>query len=122
MSAGKIFVIDDDEAVCRLAKRALEQVGYEVQTTTHVIGVTAEVREFQPQAVLLDIMMPALTGDKLVELFSKTLKTVPKIILYSNKSADELRQLADDLNVAGYVCKIDGPAALVDKVGKFLSV
>lgn len=115
MSA-KIFVLDDDENACQLAEQVLEKDGYEVKTQTRGIGATAAIRLYKPDLVLLDVMMPAISGGNLAEIIMNTLKPTPKIIFHSNKSADDLRQIVDDTGVDGFVCKTDGPTALINAV------
>lgn len=120
MSLGKVYIIDDDENALRLGQRALEKAGYEVQTTTKVIGTTSAINEFSPDVVLLDVMMPALTGDKFLRLLRQGVKSRPQIILFSNKSEDELRQLAQQVLADDYLPKIQGPAAILRKVSEHI--
>jgi two-component system, OmpR family, response regulator len=112
----KVFVLDDDENSCDLARQVLTKAGYMVAAQTRAIGATNAIRTFMPDLILLDVMMPALSGDNLVEIIKKTVKPNPKIIFYSNKSAAELRILCEETGADGYVCKVDGPSALIRSV------
>ena len=116
----KIFILDDDEHACKLAERVLTEAGYKVMTRTHPIGTTVHVSAFQPDLVLLDVMMPALPGDAVIEILDQHMQPRPKILLYSNKSADELKALVQKKKVEGYVCKSDGPSALLKSVKRIL--
>jgi DNA-binding response OmpR family regulator len=116
----KIFVLDDDENTCRLAATALARAGYEVQTQSAAIGATSAIKTFSPDLILLDVMMPALSGDTMVEIIAKSVKPRPRILFYSNKSAHDLRELTDKTGVEGYICKIDGPSALLATVRRVL--
>ena len=120
MSLGKVYVIDDDENTLRLAQRILEKAGYEVQTTSRVIGTTSVINEFAPDVILLDVMMPALTGDKFLRLLRQGIRSKPRIILFSNKSEDELRSLAQSVLADDYISKIQGSAAILRKVGEHI--
>jgi len=120
MSLGKVFIIDDDENALRLGQRILEKAGYEVQTTTRVIGTTSAINEFSPDVVLLDVMMPTLTGDKFIRLLRQGVKSRPQIILFSNKSEDELRQMAQRVLADDFLPKIQGPAAILRKVSEHM--
>ena len=116
----KIFVLDDDERACQLAERVLTEAGYKVMTRTTPLGSTTAVSAFQPDLVLLDIMMPALSGTHVVSILDQHMKPRPKIIFYSNRTASELRELAEKSKVEGFVCKTEGPNALLTKVKKIL--
>ncbi len=118
MSQGKVFIIDDDENALNLARRILEKSDYEVVTTTQVIGSTAAINSFKPDVILVDLMMPALSGERMVELLQKGLHYKPKIILFSNKSEDELRKVAKETGADDYIAKINGPASIMRKVSE----
>jgi DNA-binding response OmpR family regulator len=116
----KIFVLDDDENSCKLAALALDRAGYKVQTQNMAIGATSAIKSFSPDLILLDVMMPALSGDSLVEIIARVIKPRPKILFYSNKTSQELRELSEKTGVDGYVCKVDGPTAMLSAVRKTL--
>ncbi|MCU1273021.1 MAG: Chemotaxis protein methyltransferase CheR, partial [Bryobacterales bacterium] len=64
-AAGTILVVDDEETVRMVAKRALEHCGYKVVTAEH--GQQAiEILASHPEitAVVLDLAMPVMTGDQ----------------------------------------------------------
>jgi DNA-binding response OmpR family regulator len=117
----KIFVLDDDENACQLAEKVLTKAGYKVKTQTRAIGTTQSIKTFAPDLVLLDVMMPALSGDSLVGIIHKMIKPRPKIIFYSNKMEDELKELVEKSGADGYVCKVAGPTTLVETVSSMLS-
>lgn len=116
----KVFILDDDEKACKLAERVLTEAGYQVMTSIHPIGTTVQVSAFQPDLVLLDVMMPALPGEAVIEILNQHMRPRPKILLYSNKSEEELRTLAQEKKVEGFVCKSEGPRALLKNVQRIL--
>ena len=120
MSLGKVYVIDDDENALRLAQRTLEKAGYEVQTTSRIIGTTSAINEFAPDIILLDVMMPALAGDKFIRLLRQGIHSKPQIILFSNQNEDELRRLAQTVAADDFIPKIQGPAAIRRKVAEHI--
>jgi CheY-like chemotaxis protein len=116
----KIMVIDDDENSCRLAEITLRRAGYDVTVRTHALGSSAEIKSFKPDLILLDVMMPGLSGEALADVIAAGIKTRPKILFYSNKSPQELSELVKKKGVEGFVCKIDGPSALLKTVEQTL--
>jgi len=114
--SSKIFIMDDDENACNLAARALANEGFEVATETKAIGATQKIKSFLPDLVLLDVMMPALSGEDLIDIIYKIVKPKPKVLFYSNKSREDLRALVEESGADGFVCKVDGPSALTSAV------
>ena len=113
---GKIFLIDDDQATLELFTRALEKEGFEVMASSEPIGTTNRVKTFAPDVILLDVMMPALPGNRIVKIMKEKIPGQPCIILFSNKGEDELKEIAKECGADGYVTKISGPSVVVKKV------
>lgn len=64
----RILVVDDQPSITMVARGNLEQTGlYEVRTAHHGAFVIEEVRDFKPDLILLDVMMPGLTGPEIAE-------------------------------------------------------
>ncbi|HUT54890.1 MAG TPA: response regulator [bacterium] len=118
----KVFVLDDDETDAKLAETVLTKAGYQVMSHTQAQGVIPAIKSFSPDVVLLDVMMPALSGDILAKILrqDKTFKAKPRIVFHSNKSPHELSVLARETGAAGFVCKVDGPAALLSTMRAIL--
>lgn len=61
----RILVVDDEAALTRMVKLNLEQTGqYEVRTENEGSLAIAAARDFKPDLILLDVMMPDMTGDE----------------------------------------------------------
>jgi DNA-binding response OmpR family regulator len=61
----RILVVDDEPALTRMVKLNLEQTGdYEVRTENQGSMAISAAREFKPDLILLDVMMPDMTGDE----------------------------------------------------------
>ncbi|MFC1826964.1 response regulator [Thermodesulfobacteriota bacterium] len=62
----KILVVDDEAALTRMIKLNLERTGnYEVRTENIGGNAIAAVREFQPDLLFLDVMMPGTDGTEI---------------------------------------------------------
>jgi len=55
---GKILIVDDDERICRLVKEFLGKEGYELISINSAAAVFQTVEQFQPDLVILDLIMP----------------------------------------------------------------
>ena len=69
MSSRKIFIVDDEVNLTKMLKLIIEQDGkYEVRVVNKANQAISGIREFMPDLVLLDIMMPELQGNEIAEL------------------------------------------------------
>lgn len=58
----KVLVIDDDITICELLRMYLEKEGYEVRTAGDGVAGIEVFRQYSPDIVLLDVMMPKKDG------------------------------------------------------------
>jgi two-component system, OmpR family, alkaline phosphatase synthesis response regulator PhoP len=60
--APKILIADDDLQSVELLEAYLADTGYEVRTSTDGEATLRETQQWQPDVILLDIMMPKISG------------------------------------------------------------
>ena len=66
MAKKRILVVDDEVALTRMVKLNLERTGnYEVRTENQGPMAIPAALEFNPDLILLDVMMPGMTGDEI---------------------------------------------------------
>jgi len=67
-SEKKILVVDDQISVTRLLKLTLEETGrFDVITENDALRAIDTAREFKPDVILLDIIMPGIDGHEIAE-------------------------------------------------------
>jgi CheY-like chemotaxis protein len=104
MSRVKVLVVDDDQIALTVARERLERMGYDVATRGEALGTSQWISENSPDFVLLDVMMPALSGFDLAQFLRRRgLNTV--VILHSSKEAAELNSLVRSSGAAGGIQK-----------------
>jgi len=118
---GKVFMVDDDPATLRLFTRVLEDAGFEVLASSEAIGTTNRAKSFAPDVILLDVMMPALAGHKIISVLKKNVPSQPVIVLFSNKDEDELKKLAQESGADDYITKLSGTSAVAARVKEHIS-
>jgi len=64
---GSILVVDDEEHICDAVKRALERVGYLVQTSLSAVEALEKIQKAPPDMVICDVKMPSMDGISLLE-------------------------------------------------------
>ena len=121
-AAKRILVVDDDEALLETTRATLEKEGYEVHLHQSVFGAVSMARRISPDLILLDINMPAMSGEELVALLREGgASTCKQIVFYSSNDESSLRYLTLHYGVRGYVCKGD-PGQLKLRVSRYLAM
>ncbi len=80
----KILLVDDEEDFCFFAKGYLEKTEkFQVQTVHNGQAALKECRKFQPDLILLDIVMPDMSGDEvaIILLEDPATKNIPIVFL-----------------------------------------
>ena len=84
----KVLVIDDDNNICELLRMYLEKEGYEVRTASDGSEGIAVFRMYEPDLVLLDVMMPKKDGFEVCRELRKY-ASFPIIIVSAKASEDD---------------------------------
>jgi len=103
----KILMVDDEEGFVEVIKLNLESTGYyEVMGLTHAKDAMAAVHSFRPQVILLDMLMPEVTGLQVCEMLKDDPigKKIPIIVL-SASGSDTRKIKAFELKVSDYLTK-----------------
>jgi CheY-like chemotaxis protein len=110
---GPILLVDDNSEIIVTTARYLRARGLHVLTSNSSLGVSSLIRRHAPALIVLDIMMPALDGNALVQVLKNhgLARTTP-IIFYSAVDEEQLYALARDTPGASYVPKSEGLGAL----------
>ena len=117
----RVLVVDDESDVTELLQYRLEQEGYRVATLNDPLGFVVKVREFEPDLMLLDIMMPELSGIQLCRIAraDPTIKHIP-IIFLSARGEVEDRIKGLEAGAEDYVSKPFNTNELLLRISKML--
>jgi DNA-binding NtrC family response regulator len=66
MARARILIVDDEPAIRYTLREYLEPLGYEVEEAATAVTALASVQARRPDAVLLDLMMPAISGQEVL--------------------------------------------------------
>jgi len=112
----RLLVIEDDPAVLDALREVLEDEGHEVLVAANGREALTRLRsENRPNLILLDLMMPVMSGWEFREaqLQDETLAAIPTVILTADGRA---AQKALELQSAGFLQKPIQPDRLLQKV------
>lgn len=79
----KVLVIDDDEVVLQAIRDVLEGAGYAVQCLVSPIGATQVIMSQQIRAVVVDLNMPVMHGDRFISLLRswEKIREIPTVLI-----------------------------------------
>ena len=83
----KILLVDDEEMIIEVLQAYFEKEGWKIITASNGIEALKKAKEFQPDLIILDLMLPDITGEEVCRLIRKE-SDVP-IIMLTAKSAEE---------------------------------
>lgn len=116
----KILIVDDDPFVIDMYVLKFKEHGFDVETAANGTDALAKYKEWQPEVVLLDVVLPMMDG---FEIFREIKKIggAPVIIFLTNfgEKQDVDRGLA--MGADGYIIKAHfTPSEVVEKVRHLL--
>jgi DNA-binding response OmpR family regulator len=117
-SAGKVLVVDDDEAVRVLLTRYLEMEGFTVEQVRDGDSALAIIASTQPDLVLLDLMLPSADGLDILTRLRRD-SEVP-VILLTARGGEADRILGLKLGADDYVVKPFSPGELTARISSVL--
>jgi two-component system, OmpR family, alkaline phosphatase synthesis response regulator PhoP len=118
--SNRILVVDDEEDIIELLSYNLEKEGYAVKVAHNGKQAIEVAKDFAPQLILMDIMMPELDG---VEA-CRRLRQIPKLketyIIFLTARSEEFSEIAAfEAGGNDYLTKPIKPRALVSRVNAF---
>lgn len=122
----KILLIDDEEDFCFFVKRNLEKTGrFEILTATSGSAGLALASKERPDLILLDIVMPEISGGQVAELLFENPKTrmIPILFITAIASRREVQSHEGIIGGRNFIAKPVTPAELMAKIdGIFKSI
>jgi DNA-binding response OmpR family regulator len=98
-----VLIVDDDEKLLALARLALIKYGIRVETVTTATAGLAKLREFSADLVILDVVMPDLSGWETLRRIRQS-SDVP-VMLLSGRDSDVDKARGLDLGADDYLTK-----------------
>lgn len=106
MEKKKIFIVDDDAAILNSLKELLVFSGFELGTTQNPREAFKEIKDFSPDLILLDLLMPHLGGLEICEMLNndKDTQGIPVIVVSALVKEADIKK-AYQLGIVGYITK-----------------
>ncbi len=101
----KVAIIEDDFFIRDVYQKKFEIDGYAVGVAADGMEGMELIESFEPDIVLLDLMMPRLSGIDMLAQMHRDNKPLPKTAILTNITDDAVRQQAINLGVTDFVIK-----------------
>ncbi len=115
----RILVVDDEAHIVEFVRGYLERDGYQVLTASDGDSALAVARQAQPDLLVLDIMLPRLSGFDVLRSLRSAGSSVPVIMLTARDDVID-RVAGLELGADDYIVKPFEPRELVARVGAVL--
>ena len=102
----KILLVEDDEALAAVYRSRLELEGFETMEVNNGEKALSAAVEFKPDLILLDVMMPKISGFDVLDIIRNTPETANiHVIMLTALSQPKDKEKAESLGVDDYLVK-----------------
>ena len=117
----KIFILEDDETILVSLKKLLTISGFEIEATQYPREALAKIKSFQPHLILLDLLMPGITGIEICQMLNKDkeTKSIPIIVISALAKEIDIKK-AYELGVVSYLVKPYDFPILLKEINKVI--
>lgn len=113
-----VLIVDDELRMRRFIRMNLELEGYQVIEAENGIQALDRIRQFTPNLVVMDVMMPEMDGFETLKLL-REISTVPVILLTVRDDEEDITH-GLGLGADDYITKPFSPRVLTSRVGAVL--
>lgn len=102
----KILLVEDDDSLAAVYTTRLEAEGFSIKRVPNGEDALAAAVSFHPDLILLDVMMPKVSGFDVLDILRNSPETANfKVIMLTALSQETDKQRAQDLGVDDYLVK-----------------
>lgn len=118
----KIAIVEDDLAIAQMYRLKFEAEGYEVANADNGEDGLDIIERMDPDIVLLDMMMPTMNGDEVLQkMRAEKWGKDTTVLILTNMGKEEAPDILDTLNVHSYIVKAEmTPKQVAEEVKKAL--
>jgi len=115
--SGKILVVDDEQDIVQIIRYNLEMHGYEVQSAYNGVDALLQAKQFKPDLILLDVMMPHKDGIQTCIELRANPEFDQTIVIFLTAMADEASEIRGlEAGADDYISKPIKPRLLMSRV------
>jgi DNA-binding response OmpR family regulator len=111
-----VLIVEDDPKIRNLVKIYLKKDGYEVTEAVNGIEAKEKIEDLDPCILILDLMLPGISGEEICRWVREDLKSMMPIIMLTAKASEKDRIKGFHLGADDYVVKPFSPAELMVRI------
>lgn len=111
-----VLIVEDDPKIRNLVKIYLIKEGYEVSEAVNGLEAKEKIEEMDPCILILDLMLPGISGEEICRWVREDLKSLMPIIMLTAKASEKDRIKGFHLGADDYVVKPFSPAELMVRI------
>ncbi|ERP31490.1 response regulator transcription factor [Chitinivibrio alkaliphilus] len=119
----RILIVEDDEDITEIMTMVLETENFDVYSVSNPLNALEEARKCNPQAILLDLTMPQMSGWELYKKLRSDpdFSTIPVAIVTAKSEEFDAVVGLHVMRADAYITKPFGKQQLIDSVKKLFS-
>jgi two-component system alkaline phosphatase synthesis response regulator PhoP len=111
-----VLIVEDDPKIRNLIKIYLIKDGYEVIEASNGVEAKEKIQQFDPCILILDLMLPGISGEEICRWVREDLKNMMPIIMLTAKATEKNKIEGFKLGADDYVVKPFSPAELMVRI------
>jgi serine/threonine protein kinase len=111
----KILCLDEDEMIVNVVRFIFEKEGFKLFTSQSFSSIHRYLFEEQVDLMLTDVAMPGMSGEKLCQMIKQSIPRV-KIVLFSHREDEELKNLCELYGADGWLNKSAKPEEWIKRI------
>lgn len=116
MDSERILIVDDERDTLGLIELTLQTAGYLVTTAVSGVQALSLLEEDTFSLLLLDVMMPDMTGFQIIESLRERGRSIPPIVFLTAKGREEDVEMGKQLGAVAYLKKPTTRGDLLDTI------
>lgn len=117
----KVLIIEDDKVLSKMYALKLKKAGFDVWEAENWLEGLTTIVEFEPDVILLDLMMPTMNGFETLQAIKNQTSLTSKIIIFTNVVDKEKIEEAMNWWADEYLIKANvDPSDVIDTINKVL--
>ena len=110
----RVLIVDDDEELTEMYRMSLEADGFQVNVVNDSLGAMAVLEEFEPDLILMDVLMPGCNGIELATIIRQSREyDLTPIIFMTTEWRNDVKLVSMNLGSDDFLAKPIAPWSLV---------